>query len=160
MLSQIPVITLEPIGAVEAPDLETIAIPSPTGQDMAIAFVSAECAACLRDTLFWLALRQRAAERDAAFLIVSVEPNRAKVAVFARALQSAHPGLRETPVYYSRTVGPTLRIGFVPFYLLIDKDGRMRNRGAGLTPEGTTDDQRAVHFLEPLNNARPDDAGL
>jgi len=44
--------------------------------------------------------------------------------------------------------------------MLIDKDGRMRNRSVGLTPDGTTDDQRATHFLRSLDSARPNDAGF
>lgn len=153
--SQIPAMTLEPIGAVNqvlAPS--SVAMPSQAGQAMVVVFVSADCAACLRDTRFWLALRRQATERNAQFVGASVEQSREKVETFTRSLQAAHSALRDVPVLYSRTVGPTLRVGFVPFYMLIDKDGRMRNRGVGLTPEGTTDEERAAHFLEPLDGGR------
>lgn len=156
LLSPIPAITLEPVGVADgAAAPAAVTMPSPSGHAMVVVFVSADCATCLRDTRFWLALRREAAQRNAVFLLASVERNREKVETFARTLQAAHAGLKDLPVFYSATVGPTLRIGFVPFYMLIDKEGRMRSRSAGVTPEGTTDDERAAHFLQPLDSARP-----
>lgn len=122
---QVPGTTFQVVGS----EGGTFQLPSTDGTDTLLAFVSKKCAACAQDVPLWKTLSELAPATGARFALVSLEGD----------LDSA----REYPVHYGFTgittlflkgIGKKLNVKFVPYYILVDAQGRVRNRRVGVRP--------------------------
>jgi peroxiredoxin len=92
-------------------------------------FISNRCPGCTRDAGLWRDLYKETANRAIAFYLVNVGDERAEIEKFVAAYE-----LQQLPVLFdpAHKVGPYLRVGFVPQYVLFDHNGRVRHRWDGI----------------------------
>jgi peroxiredoxin len=132
--------TLEGVGGLTAgevvtlPQLTTLAgdsvsLGSLGKERLLCVFISTRCPGCTRDAQLWQDLTQEAVRRNAGFYIINVSDERADIERFVRAYN-----LQQLSVLFDPThkVGPRLKVGFVPQYILFNRDGQVLHRWDGI----------------------------
>ena len=92
-------------------------------------FISTRCPGCTRDAELWHELNQEAARQDAGFYLIDVSDERAEVENFVTAYNLQRLSVLFDP---TRKVGPELKVGFVPQYILFDRNGQVLHRWDGV----------------------------
>ncbi len=92
-------------------------------------FISTRCPGCTRDAELWHELDQEAARQDAGFYLIDVSDERAEVENFVTAYNLQGLSILFDP---TRKVGPALKVGFVPQYILFDRNGQVLHRWDGV----------------------------
>jgi len=92
-------------------------------------FISTRCPGCTRDAELWQELDKEAARRDASFYLIDVSDERAEIERFVAAYN-----LQQLSILYDPThkVGPQLKVGFVPQYILFNRNGQVLYRWDGI----------------------------
>lgn len=92
-------------------------------------FISTRCPGCTRDAELWQELNKEAARRDASFYLIDVSDDRVEIERFVSAYN-----LQQLSILYDPThkVGPQLKVGFVPQYILFNRNGQVLHRWDGI----------------------------
>ena len=108
---------------------ETVNLGNAGKERLLCVFISIRCPGCTRDAELWHELNKEAAKRDASFYLVNVSDERAEVERFVAAYN-----LQQLPILFDPThkVGPQLKVGFVPQYILFDRSGEVLHRWDGI----------------------------
>jgi peroxiredoxin len=121
---------------------ETVALPQLTTLDGVIVnlnrlgkerllcvFISSRCPGCTRDAELWQELNREAVKRNAGFYLIDVSDERAEVERFVTAYN-----LQQLSILFDPThkVGPQLKVGFVPQYVLFTQNGEVVRRWDGI----------------------------
>jgi peroxiredoxin len=117
-------------------------------------FISTRCPGCTRDAELWQELNKEAAKKDASFYLINVSNERAEVERFVAAYN-----LQQLPILFDPThkVGPQLKVGFVPQYILFDQTGQVLHRWDGIRhyDKSGGSGQLAEFFQPELANKPP-----
>lgn len=108
---------------------ETINLGSSGSERLLCVFISTHCPGCTRDAVLWQELHKEAATRDTAFYLIDVNDERDEVDRFVIAYN-----LQQLSILYDPThkVGPQLKVGFVPQYILFNRNGEVVHRWDGI----------------------------
>ena len=108
---------------------ETVSLGSLGKERLLCVFISTRCPGCTRDAELWQALNQEAPRRDASFYVINVSEERAEIERFVAAYN-----LQQLSILFDPThkVGPKLKIGFVPQYILFNGNGQVLRRWDGI----------------------------
>lgn len=92
-------------------------------------FISTHCPGCTRDTELWQDLNHEAARRGASFYLVNISDDRAEIERFVTAYN-----LQQLSILFDPThkVGPQLKVGFIPQYILFNGNGQVLRRWDGI----------------------------
>lgn len=119
---------------VDLPDLSTLGgknISLKQGSDdyLLCAIFTTECSGCARDSEMWRDLSAAAEKRRVPFYLISADADAARIERFAKAY-----GFEDLPVLFdpNRRIAPTLKITFVPQYLLFTRSGKVVSRWNGV----------------------------
>lgn len=110
-------------------------------------FVSTRCPGCTRDAELWYELKEEAEKNDTGFYLINVSDERAEVENFVIAYD-----LHRLPILFdpTHTVGPKLKVGFVPQYILFRRDGQVLHRWDGIRHYDKTDGaEKLAQFFQP-----------
>jgi peroxiredoxin len=110
-------------------------------------FISTRCPGCTRDAELWHELNKEAAKRDATFYLVDVSDERAEVERFVAAYN-----LQQLSVLFDPThkVGPQLKVGFVPQYILFNRSGQVLHRWDGIRHyDKSGDSEQLAELFQP-----------
>ena len=110
-------------------------------------FISTRCPGCTRDAELWQDLNQEAARRGASFYLVNVSDERAEIERFVAAYN-----LQQLSILFDPThkVGPQLKVGFVPQYILFNGNGQVLRRWDGIRHyDKTGGSEQLAEFFEP-----------
>ena len=108
---------------------DTVSLGSLGKERLLCVFISTRCPGCTRDAELWQALNQEAARRNAGFYLIDVSDERADVERFVNAYNLQQLAVLFDP---TRKVGPQLKVGFVPQYILFNRDGQVLHRWDGV----------------------------
>ena len=92
-------------------------------------FVSNRCPGCTRDADLWRELHTEAANRGAAFYVVNIGDERPQIEQFVASYNLQQLSILFDP---SHKIGPQLKVGFLPQYVLFDQNGRVIGRWDGV----------------------------
>lgn len=126
---------------------ETVSLGSLGRERLLCVFISTRCQGCTRDAELWQELNKEAARRDASFYLISVSDERAEVERFVSAYN-----LQQLSILYDPThkVGPELRVGFVPQYILFNRDGQVLHRWDGIRQyDKSGGSEQLAEFFQP-----------
>lgn len=92
-------------------------------------FISTRCPGCTRDAELWQELNQEAAKRNTGFYVIDVSDEQVEVERFVNAYN-----LQQLSILFDPThkVGPQLKVGFVPQYILFAQNGQVVHRWDGI----------------------------
>ncbi len=110
-------------------------------------FISTRCPGCTRDAELWQALHQEAARSNASFYLIDVSDERAEVEGFVTAYN-----LQQLSVLFDPThkVGPQLKVGFVPQYILFNGNGQVLRRWDGVRQyDKSGGSEQLAEFFQP-----------
>lgn len=110
-------------------------------------FISTRCPGCTQDAELWQDLNQEAARRGAGFYLVNVSDERAEIARFIAAYN-----LQQLSILFDPTqkVGPKLKVGFVPQYILFNGNGQVLRRWDGIRHyDRTRGSEQLAEFFQP-----------
>ncbi len=121
---------------------ETVTLPTlttPGGEKVDLAkakeervlcvFVGSQCSGCTQDRELWRDLKDESARHGVAFYIVDISDDLSELQRFSSAYN-----LDQLPLLFdpTRQVGPNLKIGFLPQYVLFTRQGLVVHRWDGL----------------------------
>ena len=108
---------------------DTVSLGSLGKERLLCVFISTRCPGCTRDAELWQDLQQEAARRHAGFYLINVSDERAEVEKFVAAYN-----LEELSILFDPThkVGPQLKVGFAPQYILFNRSGQVLHRWDGI----------------------------
>jgi len=110
-------------------------------------FISTRCSGCTQDAELWQELNKEAAKRDARFYLVNVSDERAEVEKFVAAYNLQELSILLDP---SHKVGPQLKIGFVPQYILFNRSGQVLHRWDGIRHyDKSGGSEQLAEFFQP-----------
>lgn len=92
-------------------------------------FISNRCPGCTRDAELWRALDKVAPNRAAAFYLINIGNERPEIEEFVAAYNLQQFSILFDP---SHKVGPQLKVGFLPQYILFDRNGQVLHRWDGI----------------------------
>lgn len=110
-------------------------------------FISNRCPGCTRDADLWRELHKEAANRDAAFYLINIGDDRPQIEQFV-----ASYNLQQLSVLFdpSHRIGPQLKVGFLPQYILFDQSGRVIGRWDGVRNyEKNGGTEQLAEFFQP-----------
>ena len=107
----------------------TISLGSLGKERLLCVFVSTRCPGCTRDAELWQELDKEAARRNARFYLIDVTDDRAEVERFVAAYNLQQLSILFDPAH---KVGPQLKVGFVPQYILFNGNGQVLHRWDGI----------------------------
>jgi len=110
-------------------------------------FISARCAGCTRDAELWKDLNVTARTRGVAFYLIDIGDDATEV----EKLSSAYE-LQSLPILVdpAKRIGKSLRVEFVPQYLLVTRLGQVLHRWDGIQHyDRTSGSERLARFFEP-----------
>ncbi len=92
-------------------------------------FISTRCPGCAMDADLWRDLNEESGKRGVAFYLIDVGDELDDLEKF----RSAH-GLHNLPILLdpNHKVGPQLKVGFLPQYILFTRNGRVLHRWDGI----------------------------
>lgn len=119
---------------VNLPELKTLAGETVSlgtlGRDRLLCvFISSRCPGCTRDANLWHMLDKEAQNRSAAFYVINVGDELPEIEKFVSAYSLQQLSILFDP---GRKVGPQLKIGFLPQYILFDRNGQVLHRWDGI----------------------------
>jgi peroxiredoxin len=110
-------------------------------------FISSRCAGCTRDAELWKDLNVTARTRDVAFYLIDVGDDATEVGK----LSSAY-NLQDLPILVdpAKRIGKSLRVEFVPQYLLVTRGGQVLHRWDGIQHyDRTNGSEQLARYFEP-----------
>jgi peroxiredoxin len=126
---------------------DTVSLGNLGKERLLCVFVSTRCPGCTRDAELWQELNKEAAKREASFYLVNVSDERAEVEKFVAAYN-----LQQLSILFDPThkVGPQLKVGFVPQYILFNRSGQVLHRWDGIRHyDKTSASEQLAEFFEP-----------
>lgn len=126
---------------------ETVSLSNLGKERLLCVFISTRCPGCTRDAELWQELKKEAASRDASFYVINVSDERGEVENFVAAYN-----LQQLAVLFDPThkVGPQLKVGFVPQYILFDRSGRVLHRWDGVRHyDKSGGSEQLTEFFQP-----------
>ena len=108
---------------------ETVSLDSLGKERLLCVFISTRCPGCTRDAELWQELNKEAARRDVSFYLINVSDERAEVERFVAAYNLQELSILLDPTH---KVGPQLKVGFVPQYILFNRSGQVLHRWDGI----------------------------
>jgi len=126
---------------------DTVSLGSLGKERLLCVFISTRCPGCTRDAELWQDLNQEAARRGASFYLVNVSDDRAEIERFVTAYH-----LQQLSILFDPTgkVGPQLKVGFVPQYILFNGSGQVLRRWDGIRHyDKTNGSEQLVEFFQP-----------
>jgi peroxiredoxin len=108
---------------------DTVSLGSLGKERLLCVFISTRCPGCTRDAELWQELDKEAGRRNASFYLINVSDERAEVERFVTAYN-----LQQLSILFDPThkVGPQLKVGFVPQYILFSGNGHVLRRWDGV----------------------------
>jgi peroxiredoxin len=126
---------------------ETVTLGSLGKERLLCVFISTRCPGCTRDAELWQDLNQEAARRGASFYLVNVSDDRAEIERFVTAYNLQQLSILFDP---TRKVGPQLKVGFVPQYILFNGSGQVLRRWDGIRHyDKTGGSEQLAEFFQP-----------
>lgn len=126
---------------------DTVSLGSLGKERLLCVFISTRCPGCTRDAELWQDLNQEAARRGASFYLVNVSDDRAEIERFVTAYNLQQLSILFDP---TRKVGPQLKVGFVPQYILFNGSGQVLRRWDGIRHyDKTRGSEQLVEFFQP-----------
>jgi peroxiredoxin len=110
-------------------------------------FISTRCPGCTRDAELWQELNREAVKRNAGFYLIDVSDERAEVERFVAAYN-----LQQLSILFDPThkVGPQLKVGFVPQYILFAQNGHVVHRWDGIRHyDKSGSSERLAEYFQP-----------
>jgi len=110
-------------------------------------FISTRCPGCTRDAELWQELNREAVKRNAGFYLIDVSDERAELERFVTAYN-----LQQLSILFDPThkVGPQLKVGFVPQYVLFAQDGQVVHRWDGIRHyDESVSSERLAEYFQP-----------
>jgi peroxiredoxin len=126
---------------------DTVSLGNLGKERLLCVFISTRCPGCTRDAELWQELNKEAARRDASFYLVNVSDERADVERFVTAYN-----LQQFSILYDPThkVGPQLKVGFVPQYILFNRNGQVLHRWDGIRHyDKSSGSEQLAEFFQP-----------
>ena len=108
---------------------DTVSLGSLGKERLLCVFISTHCPGCTRDAELWQELKQEALRRDAGFYLIDVSDDRPEIERFVAAYKLEQLSVLFDP---TRKVGPQLKVGFVPQYILFNGKGQVLHRWDGI----------------------------
>jgi peroxiredoxin len=108
---------------------DTISLGSVGKERLLCVFISTRCPGCTRDAELWQELHKEAARRNALFYLIDVSDERTEVERFVTAYNLQQLSILVDPTH---KVGPQLKVGFVPQYILFNGNGQVLHRWDGI----------------------------
>lgn len=108
---------------------ETVNLANLGKERLLCVFISSRCPGCTKDAELWQELNKEAAKRDASFYVINVSDERPEIENFVAAYN-----LQQLSILFDPThkVGPQLKVGFVPQYILFNRSGQVLHRWDGI----------------------------
>jgi len=126
---------------------DTVSLGSLGRERLLCVFISTRCPGCTRDADLWQDLNQEAARRGASFYLINVSDERSEIERFVAAYD-----LQQLSVVFDPThkVGPQLKVGFVPQYILFNRNGQVLRRWDGIRHyDKNSDSKQLAEFFQP-----------
>ena len=126
---------------------DTLSLGSLGKERLLCVFISTHCPGCTRDAELWQDLNQEAVRRGAGFYLIDVSDERAEIERFVVAYNLQQLSVLFDP---TRKVGPQLKVGFVPQYILFNGKGQVLHRWDGIRHyDKTRGFEQLAKFFEP-----------
>ena len=126
---------------------ETVNLLSPGNERVLCVFVSNRCPGCTRDADLWRELQKEASNRAADFHLVNVSDDRDQIENFVTTYNLQQLSMLFDP---EQKVGPQLKVGFVPQYILFDRSGRVLHRWDGIRHyDKSKGSEQLAEFFQP-----------
>lgn len=123
---------------------ETVTLPTlstPNGEKVNLAnlkeerllcvFIGSVCSGCVRDADLWRDLSSEATKRGVAFYLVDIGDDATELEKFSSAYNLQSLPLLFDPSQNQR-IGPRLKVGFMPQYVLFTREGEVIHRWDGV----------------------------
>ena len=126
---------------------EIVNLGSSGKERLLCVFISTHCPGCTRDAELWQELNKEAATKHAAFYLIDVNDERPEVENFV-----ASYNLQQLSILYDPThkVGPQLKVGFVPQYILFNPNGEVVHRWDGIRHyDKSGGSEQLAEFFQP-----------
>lgn len=126
---------------------ETVSLASLGKERLLCVFISTRCPGCTRDAELWQELNKEATKRDASFYLINVSDGRAELERFVAAYN-----LQQLSILFDPThkVGPQLKVGFVPQYILFNRSGQVLHRWDGIRHyDKSGGSEQLAEFFQP-----------
>ena len=109
-------------------------------------FISTRCPGCTRDAELWQELNREAVKRNAGFYLIDVSDERDEIERFV-----AVYNLQQLSILFDPThkVGPQLKVGFVPQYILFAQNGHVVHRWDGIRHDKSGSSERLAEYFQP-----------
>lgn len=126
---------------------DTVSLGSLGKERLLCVFISTHCPGCTRDAELWQDLKQEAVRRGAGFYLIDVSDDRPEIERFVVAYNLQQLSVLFDP---TRKVGPQLKVGFVPQYILFNGKGQVLHRWDGIRNyDKTRGFDQLARFFEP-----------
>ena len=126
---------------------DTVSLGSLGKERLLCVFISTHCPGCTRDAELWQDLKQEAVRRGAGFYLIDVSDDRPEIERFVVAYNLQQLSVLFDP---TRKVGPQLKVGFVPQYILFNGKGQVLHRWDGIRNyDKTRGFDQLAKFFEP-----------
>ena len=126
---------------------ETVNLAEVGKERLLCVFVSNRCPGCTRDADLWRELHKEAATRGAAFYLINVGDDRPQIEQFVASYNLQQLSILFDP---SHKIGPQLKVGFLPQYILFDQKGRVIGRWDGIRNyEKNGGTEQLAEFFQP-----------
>ncbi len=126
---------------------ETVNLASHGKERLLCVFIGNRCPGCTRDVDLWRALYQEAPKKAAVFHVINIGDERPEIEKFVSAYN-----LHQLSVLFDPThkVGPLLKVGFLPQYILFDRNGRVLHRWDGIRHyDKSAGAEQLAEFFQP-----------
>jgi peroxiredoxin len=129
------------------PDGNKVDLANAKEERVLCVFVGSHCSGCAQDRELWAGLKEESAKRGVAFYVVDVSDDLTELQHFRSAYN-----LDQLPLLFdpTRQVGPKLKIGFLPQYVLFTRQGRVIHRWDGIRRyDRVSDAEQLAVFFRP-----------
>ena len=129
---------------------ESISLDRLNEKHILCVFITPSCSGCAKDVDLWRDLYQQATRRGVAFFIVDVGSDRDALDGFADAYN-----LQSLPMLFdpNHQIGRSLKINFVPQYLLFTNGGKVISRWDGVRGyDRETGQKQLAEFFPPASD--------
>jgi len=126
---------------------ETVSLGSVGKERLLCVFISTRCQGCTRDAELWQELNKEATKREASFYVINVSDGRGELERFVAAYN-----LQQLSILFDPTqkVGPQLKVGFVPQYILFNRSGQVLHRWDGIRHyDKSGGSEQLAQFFQP-----------
>lgn len=126
---------------------DTVSLGSLGKDRLLCVFISTRCPGCTRDSELWQDLNKEAGRINASFYLIDVSDERAEVERFVTAYN-----LQQLSILFDPThkVGPQLKVGLVPQYILFNGNGHVLRRWDGVRHyDKSVGSEQLAEFFQP-----------